>query len=433
MNELIERVEAEVDAGWDAELAFLRDLVATPSTLHHEAAAQARVMDELRGLGLEPEAQAIDKEAIRALPGYSPVDWGYEARPNVSAGWRGRGGGRSLVLNGHIDVVPVTPERLWTHDPWGAEIVGGRTDGRLYGRGAADMKSGIAAMVYAVAAIRRAGIALRGDVTIQSVIEEECTGNGTLAALEAARAAGGRDGAVADAAIIPEPFDQSVLAAQIGVLWARVTVIGAGAHVLGADRAVNAIDKAAVLMEGIKAMEAAANAAPRQSAFAGVPHPLNYNVGVVRGGDWPSSVPSECVLEVRFSAYPGADLEEAQRGFEAGVQAVAARDPWLREHPPGVEFYGFRAEGCEVDQGAGVVDGLRRAHRRVMGTEAEPYVSTATTDVRFFSLYHGIPATCYGPVGGALHAPDEWVDLRSVRNVTRVLALTALEWCGAAG
>jgi len=429
MNEPFARVEAEIDAGWDAELAFLRDLVAIPSTLHREAAAQARVMDELRALGLEPEAQTIDHAAIRGLPGYSAVDWGYEERPNVSATWRGHGGGpgagRSLILNGHIDVVPVTPERLWTHDPWGAEIVGGR----LYGRGAADMKSGIAAMVHAVAAIRRAGIALEGDVTLQTVIEEECTGNGTLAALAAARAAGVK----ADAAIIPEPFNQTVLAAQIGVLWARITVVGAGAHVLGADRAVNAIDKAAVLMEGIKAMEAEANAAARPGAYADVPHPLNYNVGVVRGGDWPSSVPSECVMDVRFSAYPGADLDAAQRRFADGVAALAAGDPWLKDHPPSVAFYGFKAEGCEVDEGAGIVDGLRRAHRQVMGAEAERYVSTATTDVRFFSLYHGIPATCYGPVGGALHAPDEWVDLASVRDVTRVLALATLGWCGVAG
>ncbi len=422
MTDAIARMDAEIEAGWEAELAFLRDLVAIPSTLHHEGAAQARVMDELRALGLEPQAQAIDHGAIRRLPGYSPVPWSYRERPNVAATWPGAGGGHGLVLNGHIDVVPVTPERLWTHDPWGAEIEGGR----LYGRGAADMKSGIAAMIHAVGAVRRAGVQLRGDVTLQTVIEEECTGNGTLAALSAARAAGARF----DAAIIPEPFNQTVLAAQVGVLWARITVEGAGAHVLGADRAVNAIDKAAVVMAGLRRMEEEANALPRPAAYAGVPHPLNYNVGVARGGDWPSSVPSECVLEVRFSAYPGADLEEEQRRFEASVVAEAARDPWLRDHPPTVEFYGFKAEGCEVDAGEDIVASLGRAHREVTGADAESYVSTATTDVRFFTLYHGVPATCYGPVGGGLHAPDEWVELESVRQVTRVLARATLDWCG---
>ncbi|MEJ2292276.1 MAG: ArgE/DapE family deacylase [Deinococcales bacterium] len=422
-------VDRAIDDAWDAELAFLRDLVRLPSTLGNERQAQQRVQRELTAMGLEPEAHDVDHTAIAALPGYSPVDWVYEGRPNVAARVAGRGpGGRSLVLNGHIDVVPATPERLWSVDPWGAEIVGDR----MYGRGAADMKSGIAAMIYALAALRRAGVELAGDVLLQTVIEEECTGNGTLAALAplAASLAGGERPA---AAIIPEPFNQTLLTAQIGVLWSRITVLGAGAHALGADKAVNANEKAAFLMEGIRAMEAAANEpAARHPAYEGVAHPLNYNVGVVRGGDWPSSVPSECTLEVRFSAYPGADLDEAQRRFREELLAYAARDPWLAEHPPEVSFYGFKAAGCVVDDSEPLFEALRSAHRAVMGTEAQPYVSTATTDVRFFSHHHGIPATCYGPVGANLHAPDEWVDLVSVRNVTKVLARATLAWCGLA-
>jgi acetylornithine deacetylase len=422
-------VERQVDRAWDAEVAFLRELVRRPSTLGDERAAQERVVEELRAVGLEVTAKDVDHAAIVRLPGYSPADWAYRDRPNVAArlgGERsgGQGGGRSLVLNGHIDVVPATPERLWSVDPWGAEIVGER----MYGRGAADMKAGIAAMLYAVAAIRRAGVALEGDVLLQTVIEEECTGNGSLAAVTDLAAGGG-----ADAAIIPEPFDQTLLTAQIGVLWARITVLGAGAHVLGADRAVNANDKAAFLMQGIRALEAAANEpGARHRAYREVAHPLNYNVGVVRGGDWPSSVPSECVLEVRFSAYPGADLDAAQARFRRDLLAFAAQDPWLAEHPPEIEFYGFKAEGCLIDTTTPLFEGLRTAHRAVMGDEALPYVSTATTDVRFFAHHHGIPSTCYGPVGANLHAPDEWVDLPSVRNVTKVLARATLAWCGVA-
>lgn len=418
-------VESHIDAAWDAEVAFLQELVRRPSTLHHEGDAQQRVIEELRVIGLEATTQEVDHGAIARLPGYSPVDWAYEGRPNVGARLPGHGGGRSLVLNGHIDVVPATPERLWTVDPWGAEIRGDR----MYGRGAADMKAGIAAMLYAVAAIRRAGVELAGDVLLQAVIEEECTGNGSLAAVHALAGAGG-----ADAAIIPEPFNQTLLSAQIGVLWARVTVLGAGAHALGADRAVNANEKAAFLMRGIREMEAAANEpGARHDAYRDVVHPLNYNVGVVRGGDWPSSVPSECVLEVRFSAYPGADLDGVQARFRDDLLAFAARDPWLAEHPPEVAFYAFKAEGCVVDTATPLFDTLRGAHHAVTGEEARPYVSTATTDVRFFAHHHGIPATCYGPVGANLHAPDEWVDLPSVRNVTKVLARTALAWCGVAG
>ena len=419
-----QEVEREIQQGWAAEVAFLGDLVRQPSTLGNERAAQERVLSELRSMELDADAYDIDHGVIAKLPGYSPADWSYAGRPNVGAHVDGRGGGRSLVLNGHIDVVPATPERLWSFDPWGAEIVGDR----MYGRGAADMKSGIAAMIYAVRALRRAGVELAGDLTLQTVIEEECTGNGTLAAVT------GFDGiSRPDAAIIPEPFNQTLLTAQIGVLWARITVIGAGAHVLGADRAVNANEKAAFLMEGIRGMEAAANdAASKHPAYRDVPHPLNYNVGVVRGGDWPSSVPSECVLEVRFSAYPGADLDEAQRRFREDVTAFASRDPWLSKHPPEVEFYGFKAAGCVLDAQTPLFETLRGAHRALVGADPGIYVSTATTDVRFFAHHHAIPATCYGPVGANLHAPDEWVDLESVRNVTRVLARATLAWCGLA-
>jgi len=421
VNDIVAKVEGAIDAAWDAEVGFLQDLVRLKSTLGHEKPAQERVLQELDGMGLDALAWDVDHAVIAERPGYSPAAWDYADRPNVSALVRGRGGGRSLVLNGHIDVVPATPERLWTVDPWGAEI----EDGILYGRGAADMKSGIAAMIYAVRAIRAAGVVLAGDVTLETVIEEECTGNGTLATLER--------GLRADAAIIPEPFNQTLLTGQIGVLWARIVVLGAGAHVLGADKAVNAIDKAAWLMEGIRAMESAANGSgDRPGAYREVVHPLNYNVGVVEGGDWPSSVPSECTLEVRFSAYPGADLDVAQARFRDELLDFAARDPWLREHPPEVTFHGFKADGCLLDANAPLFDVLRSAHRGVMGREAETYVSTATTDVRFFAHHHGIPATCYGPVGGALHAPDEWVDLKSVRDVTKVIARSVLAWCGMA-
>lgn len=410
-----------IEANWDEQLRFLQGLVRRPSTLGHEARVQAYVADELAALGLRPESWDVDHAAIARAKGYSPASWSYEGRPNVTARWpAARGGGRSIILNGHIDVVPVAPEHHWTFDPWGAEIVGGR----MYGRGAADMKSGVSAMVYAVRALREAGVELAGDVILQSVIEEECTGNGALATLVR--------GQEADAVLIPEPFGPTALVAQVGVMWARIMVRGRGAHVLGADKAVNAFLHARALVEAILELEAQVNAEEKHPAFADVPHPLNYNVGVVRSGDWPSAVPPECTLEVRISAYPGQDLARVQERFREHLLAAAARDPWLAEHPPEIGFFGFQAEGCVVDRNAPLFGALAGAHREVTGGEVEPYASTATTDVRFFNLYAGTPATCYGPVGANLHAPDEWVDLASVRETTKVIAATLVRWCGLA-
>ena len=223
----------------------------------------------------------------------------------------------------------MTPEHRWTHDPWGAEIV----DGRMYGRGAADMKAGVVAMLGAVRALRDAG--LRGDLCVETVIEEECTGNGAAAC----RARGPRT----DAALIPEPFGHAALEAQVGVLWGRITLTGRAAHAERADQAVNAAMLAIPVLEAIRALEAEVNA---ESTLR-----LNYNVGVVRAGDWPSSVPEECVIEVRLAAEPGADLDAVKARFE---HAVGER----------VEWRGFHAHGFEH-----LADGadLRRARARALG------------------------------------------------------------------
>src|ERR687897_2854933 len=163
VNEVERRVLEKVDENWGREVEFLRGLVRRPSTLGSEAVVQRFVAHELREMGLEPDVWQIDHAEIARLPGYSPVEWSYEGRPNVATVWHSpSGGGRSVLLNGHVDVVPATPEHNWTFDPWDGEV----TNGRMYGRGAADMKGGVAAMVNAVRALRESGVELRGDVTL---------------------------------------------------------------------------------------------------------------------------------------------------------------------------------------------------------------------------------------------------------------------------
>ncbi|MFO7544242.1 MAG: ArgE/DapE family deacylase [Trueperaceae bacterium] len=419
----LDAVRERIEANRDDQVEFLRRLVRERSVRGSEVGVQRVVADEWGRIGLRPETYDVDPDVLRGLPGFLTPEWSYPGRPNVHARWEGAGGGRSLVLQGHVDVVPATPERFWTHEPWSGEVV----DGRMYGRGAADMKAGIAALTYAVRALREAGIELAGDVLLDTVIEEECTGNGALMSL--AR------GAQADAAIIPEPFGQTALVAQVGVLWARVTVRGAGAHVLGADSeaAVNAVQLSRVVIDAIAALEREVNeAGGRPEAFAHLPHPLNYNVGTIHAGDWPSTVPSECVIEVRLSAFPGEDSGEVRRRFEARIAEACRGDPWLRDNPAEIAYFGFDAEGFVLDADTPILATLEAAHRQVMGEPLERYVSTATTDARIYQLYYAIPTTCYGPVGANLHAPDEWVDLQSMIDTTLVLALAVLDWCGPA-
>ncbi len=416
------RVLEAVDANWQREVEFLRGLVTRRSTLGDEAAVQRFIAAELAELGLDVDVWEIDPARIARLPGYGPVEWSFAGRPNVGARRLAAGdGGRSLVFQGHIDVVPASPEHRWTRDPWAAEVA----DGRMWGRGAADMKAGVAAMVFAARALRDAGVGLRGDLSLVTVIEEECTGNGALSALDR--------GYTGDAAVIPEPFGHRALEAQVGVMWARVTVHGQGAHAERATEAQNAIVAAARVIDAVVEIEAAANRDElRHPQFAGVPHPLNYNVGIVRGGDWASSVPEECVLEVRIAAYPGEHLPDVQQRFRDALVDAVRDDPWLAEHPPEVTFYAFQADGFILPADAPIMQTLAATHRELLGDELEHLSFTATTDARLFNLYYDVPTTCYGPLGGNLHAPDEWVDLESVRQVTKVLAATAMDWCGVA-
>lgn len=383
-------LRAAVDAGWERQLRLLRELVRTPSTLGHERDAQELIAAELADMGDEPQLW----EVRVPVPGSSPPLRDYANRPNVTAIRRGTGGGRSLTFNGHIDVVPVGVERNWSYDPWGAAIEAGR----MYGRGAADMKAGVVAMLGALRALRGAG--LRGDLCVETVIEEECTGNGAAAC----RARGPRT----DAALIPEPFDQRALEAQVGVLWATVTIAGKAAHAERADQASNAALNALPVIEAIRALEAEVN--------AGSELRLNYNVGVVRAGDWASSVPEECVLEVRLAADPGEDLDAVKARFEAAVAAD-------------VEWRGFHAHGFRLARDEPIFATLGGAHAQVHGAPLEFLSFTGTTDARAFVVHDATPATCYGPIGGNLHAPDEWVDLESVKATTLVLALAAAEWC----
>jgi acetylornithine deacetylase len=388
-------LRSAVESGWEHQLELLRALVRSPSLLGSERDAQELVAAELADAGLSPQMWDVGSLG----PGSSPPLIPYERRPNVTAIRRGTGGGRSLTFNGHIDVVPVGVERNWSYDPWGATIDGER----MYGRGAADMKAGVVAMLGALRALR--SVELRGTVCVESVIEEECTGNGAAAC----RARGPRT----DAALIPEPFNECALDAQVGVLWATVTVEGKAAHAERADQADNALVKALPVIESIRELERTANA---DASFARHPHPLNYNVGVARAGDWASSVPEECVLEVRLAALPGEDLAAVRARFEAAVDAR-------------VEWRGFQANGFALSRDEPIFEVLGRAHSAVHGAPLEFLSFTGTTDARAFVVHDATPATCYGPIGGNLHAPDEWVDLESVRNTTLVLALAAAEWC----
>jgi acetylornithine deacetylase len=414
-------VSKQIDLLWEDELAFLKKITSYRSTLGNEAALQNFMADYFqRVLGLEVDSFVPDIKSLSKHQAFSVPEWPYDGRPVVvGTALNGKvGNGKSLILQGHIDVVSAEPVASWDYPPFEGTIEGNR----MYGRGVQDMKSGVAAFVFAYRAIMEAGIELDAPLTLQSVIEEECTGNGALAALE--------KGYTADAALIPEPFGQKVVKAQVGVIWTRITVKGVGAHTERAHQSVNAIEKSMVMLNALKSYQSHVNSQPKHDDFKGHPHPLNVNIGKIHSGDWPSSVPSECVMEARVGFYPGQDPQDIKDQVKAWLLKKACEDDWLKEHPPEILFYGFHAEGVALDDTTSLFHELEKSHEAVSGKPLERTEITCTTDIRHYNLHYGIPATCYGPVGGNMHGINEWVDLDSLKEVTAVYADFILRWCG---
>jgi acetylornithine deacetylase len=257
-------VHDAIDDGWPEQLGFLRALITQRSVLGNTNDAMEVAEPLLRELDMQVKRLPLDLDKLREQPGFSPPNWSYDGLYNLVGRLSGASGGRSLVLNGHLDVVPSTPDDHWTHDPWGGEVEAGL----MYGRGAADMKSGVTAMLFAVRGLREAGVELAGDVLAQLVIDEECTGNGTLACLAS--------GAVGDACIIPEPYGLSMVAAQPGVLWARITVQGRAAHAGSASGAVNSAEKTFLVLQALREGEMEVNQEPHRKDEAGSEYPSHF-------------------------------------------------------------------------------------------------------------------------------------------------------------
>ncbi len=421
-EDLTRRIAAAVDEAFDAEIAFLADLVRFASVRGAEATCQDFLHDAMRERGLAVDRWTVDPDEIRHHPGFSPVAVSYANTINVVGTHRPRGEpkGRSLILNGHVDVVPTGPLDMWTSPPFEPRIEGGW----LYGRGAGDMKAGVAANLFALDALTRIGLRPAATVHVECVVEEEATGNGALAAL--------LRGYRADAALITEPTDGRLVRANVGVVWFRVKVRGRPVHVREMGAGANAIEAAYKLMRALKELEARWNSARADHRyFADEEHPINLNIGKIQGGDWASSVPAWCTFDARVALYPGTRPADAMAEIEACVREAAKLDPFLANSPPEVEFNGFAAEGYVLEEGTAAEAALAAAHSRIFGQELSSYVMPAYLDARVFALYGGgMPALVYGPTSRNIHGFDEAVELESVRRATKAVALFMAGWCG---
>jgi len=415
------RIIETVNSLTEDMVEFTSRLVAEPSTVSNEMSVLRVMEEELQRLGFSTEQVCIDPQVLAEHPGFAKVPWEYENRYNLVAVERPAGTtGRSALFNGHLDVVSPEPISFWDQGPFDPQI----RDGWLYGRGAGDMKSGIAAMTYALYAVKKAGFGLNAQVTIETVIEEECSGNGALACIQA-----GHD---AEAVLIPEPFGPTILTNQVGVLWFKVDVKGSPSHVLSAPAGTNAIEKSYSLIDALRQLEADLNQKEIPAAYRHIDHPLNLNIGIIHGGDWPSTVPAEAEFHGRMSFFPGVVYTDICRQITETVEQTAKSDSWLRENPPKIEFYGFRSDGHGISRDLPALAMLNACHKSLTGQDAEEYIATCTTDLRAFQHFGRGQATCYGPVAENIHAANERVKIGSVIHVAKTYALFLARWCGLA-
>jgi acetylornithine deacetylase len=422
LTQLEQRVLAAIDEA--ALLDDIRALVAHPSlggtpaelSVQHEA---ARIM---RDTGMDVDVWDLDLPTLYQHP---QASWEVERSAGLGVvGTLGSDrGGRSLLFNGHVDVVPAGDLTRWHSDPFVATV----RDGRVYGRGALDMKGGLSCAIAAARAIQHSGVTLKGLLKIQSVIGEEEGGIGTLAAI--------LRGHTADAAIVAEPTELKVAPAQAGAHNFRLTVFGAAAHGCVREEGVSAIEKFSVLLQAIVRLERERNDRLRANDPTGLFQryrtPNAICIGTVRGGEWASSESEICVAEGRFGISVGEDPLDARRELEAAVAAAAVADPWMAAHPPTVEWWGGTFDPGLTDVNHPIV-GLTAASHRDSGA-GEPVLEGMTygADMRLLTNVAAIPTLLYGPGDVRLaHRPDESVAVADLLAATRTFVLAILRWIG---
>ncbi len=416
-----ERIRAQIAKERKTATELLQAWVRERSVQGNERSIQESIARYLCQMGLEVDLWVMDGEELKRHPYFvSPRDT-FENSPNVVGVLRGTGGGRSIILNGHVDVVPAGDESQWTHDPFSGAIV----DGKLYGRGATDMKGGNLAALLAIQILQALGARLKGDVIFQSVVEEESGGAGTLSAI--------LRGYKADAALVPEPTNLKIFPKQQGSMWFRLLVKGRSAHGGTRYEGVSAIEKSMRVVDAITRLERRRNERIDDPLYARLPIPIPINIGVIEGGKWPSSVADLVKLEGRMGVAPGEEMDDAKREMEQALAALAEEDPWFAEHPVEIEWFGARWVPGAVAHDHPLMAVLSRSYRAVFGQEPVVEASPWGTDGGLLTKLADTPAIVFGPgVTQVAHFPNEYIELDAVFACAEVFALTLIEWCGLA-
>lgn len=417
-----------VEKNRDVIITFLRRLIDIPTEnlppTGNEFEGQEFFKNACRDIGLEvDEFRPDDIEDFETneafLKGRSYIN-----RYNVVGKWRVNGGGRSIVLSGHMDVAPKEPMPWKVCEPFKSRIL----NGRIYGRGSCDMKGGLAAAYMSVKILKDLGWRPRGDIILESVVDEEyASGNGTIASRLR-----GHNG---DFAINTEPTGLIICPACVGAVLFKITVHGSSGMPYTGEEIYNPVHGIAEIVEILKMYEKDRNRRDGIPELRAEPEQqLNVIITKISGGETKEhgqiGIPMDAWLEVVIQTCPGETEHDVRNKFDKYLQSAINEDDGLKNARVSVERLYHYIEPCATDIGHEGIAVLAGCLERITGSVGEIAYAPFSCDLFAFEKYGKTPAVLFGPLGGNLHAPDEWVDIDSVVKAVKILILMLDEWCG---
>jgi len=417
-EEQVERIKTWMMDHEQELILQLQQMIQEPSVQLNESGIQKQVAQSLKSLGFNVDIWEPGGSKLTEHDAFISSRENFEGSPNVVGVLKGTGGGKSIVLNGHVDVVPEGDITDWDEKPFAGSL----KEGRIYGRGATDMKGGNVAMLFALQAIESLSIPMKGDVVFHSVIEEESGGAGTLAAI--------LKGYTADAALIPEPTNMKIFPKQQGSMWFRLLIKGKSAHGGMSYEGVNAIVKTQKVLLVLEQLEKVRNARVTDPLYSQAPIPLPINVGVIEGGGWPSSVPDLVKVEGRVGFSDEETVKEVQTEFQAAIRTLEVEDDWFKQHPVDVEWYGARWLPGSIDADHAFMNILTDQFEQVIGHSPQIEAAPWGTDGGLLTAVGNIPSVVFGPgVTKMAHQANEYIAIKNVRECAEIIAGTVIKWC----
>jgi len=419
MNNYSSIINSTVNDMREEIILFIQNLVQSPSLANDEKDVQQIIFNKLESLQLLPEIIPVNFDSIKDHPAFSDDGFSPDSRINVIGNWNNNMKGKSLILNGHVDVVPTGSKTLWNDSPWSGKI----KDDRIYGRGSCDMKAGLASGILAVQVLKTIGFEPNGNVMIQSVVGEESGGCGTLTNIV--------KGYKGDAAVILEPTSLKLCPIQSGALTFRLTIPGQATHAAMRWDGISAIEKFNIINQSIIELEKERHSLFSVEYYESPERVAPINIGTIKGGEWHSTVPDSVIVEGRLGVFPGEPVSDARTAFSNHIIKVSNSDPWLKNNPPIIEWFEGQFESGQTDINHSIINHLKEAYNNV--NNSIPIIEGVTygSDLRLFTNHADIPALLFGPGDVRLaHSANEYVEIEEVLTCIKIISNLIINWCG---